>query len=97
MSQAKVEVEFDEQEIALLEEARGDTDLPTFIREITMLYLDDWDEQAPLEEDEELTPADHIRLAAAAKSDWVSLDEVKQTLDNQMAQLRAKHQGGTAQ
>jgi hypothetical protein len=105
MSQAKVEVEFDEQELSRLEAARGGTDLPTFIREITMLYLEDMGEEFAnerytaggellLDDDEDLTPEDHVRLAAETKANSLSLKEVRKALDEQLAELKAERQAG---
>ncbi len=105
MSQAKIEVEFADQELSRLEAMRGDTDLPSFIREITMLYLEDMSEEFAnerytaggellLDGDENLTPENHMQLAAEAKVNSLSLEEVRKALDGQLAELKAKRQAG---
>ncbi len=83
----------DEQR-AMIDEARGELDLATFVKSSTLAVAEELltDEPRTIED---LTPglsvADHIRLAdAAAAGPTMSLEEVKAGLDQLMAELRAK-------
>ncbi len=45
--------------------------------------------------EEDLTPEEHMCLAAEAQANSLSLEEVRQALDEQLAELKAKRQAGT--
>jgi hypothetical protein len=83
-----------EEQRALIDEARGDADLATFIQTSALSVAEElvMVEPEPLEN---LTPglsaADHIRLAnEAAAGPTLSLAEVRARLDAKFAALRAR-------
>lgn len=98
MAQNVIEVKFDPQELAMLDEVRGETDRATFLHEIAIQYIGEDEEGQPrytaegellIDGDEDLSPTDHIRMAAEAKTDSISLDEFNQEMDKLMQQLTA--------
>jgi len=79
---------------ALLDQARGDTDLATYVintvltaaqrkvaRTVALLPVNDV----------EPTPEEHIRMAARARESSVSIDEFEQMMLADFEQIKAKH------
>ncbi len=90
-----VTLELPDEVRAVIDEARGDQDVATFLvvageqaakRTLANRY------PAPLAD--ELTAADHIRMAEDAESDAVDMDEFKRILHARMAQQDAEWAAG---
>lgn len=101
--QFNITVSLDAQQLALLEEARGSIDAPTFAREGVLWYAEQIKRlraqvvtapEISLYDIDDLTPEDHIRLADEGEKDYVDMDEVLTWLDNKRSQLRAEIEAG---
>jgi hypothetical protein len=66
-----------EGERALLDEVRGEADMETFARTLLVEAALEAAPDFPIRSEDELTPADHIRLAAAAETNSVDIDELE--------------------
>jgi len=103
VQQLDITVTLNEEQRALLDEARGSIDEASFAREGLLWYAERIktlkeqvirEPEISLYDIDALTPEDHVRLADEAENDYVEMDEVLEWLDVKRKQLRAEVEAG---
>lgn len=103
VQQFDITARLNEEQLALVEAARGSIDPASFAREGVLWYAERIktlkeqvvkNSELSLYAIDDLTPEDHIRLAAEAEADFVDIDEVLHWLDTKRRQVPAEVEAG---
>ncbi len=97
VAEYQITIRLSAEEQALLDTVRGNTDLATYVASTALKAARRKAARVlpphPLS-DAELTPEEHLRLAAQAHEDGLEIDEFMRVVRERIAQRRAAHSNG---
>lgn len=99
LAEYQITIRLSDEERDLLDAARGNADLATYVTHTVVRAARRKAARVlpPLPvSDDEPTPEEHIRMAARARENSVSIDEFEQMVLSDLEEIKAKHRYGNS-
>jgi hypothetical protein len=98
ISEYHITLRLTDEERAIIDRARGNTDLDTFAHNNLLAIAEEITDLDELTDDDdaELTTEDHLRLIAEAENDYMDLEEIEEHFRQRRAARHAANKVGVA-